>query len=77
MYKRQTLDILSRKALILEIVMGIIIIGIVFFFSHILIMPYKRVTQAISEVKDGFTDAVSYTHLCRGTACKGGSGSVL
>ena len=51
-----TLDILSRKALILEIVMGIIIIGIVFFFSHILIMPFKRVTQAISEVKDGFTD---------------------
>lgn len=36
--------------------MGIIIIGIVFFFSHILIMPFKRVTQAISEVKDGFTD---------------------
>ena len=51
-----TLDILSRKALILEIVMGIIIIGIVFFFSHILIMPFKRVTQAISEVKDGLTD---------------------
>lgn len=51
-----TLDILSRKALILEILMGIIIIGIVFFFSHILIMPFKRVTQAISEVKDGFTD---------------------
>lgn len=51
-----TLDILSRKALILEILMGIIIIGIVFFFSHILITPFKRVTQAISEVKDGFTD---------------------
>lgn len=51
-----TMDILSRKALILEIVMTIIIVGFVFFFSHILIKPFKRVTQAINEVKDGFTD---------------------
>ncbi len=51
-----TMEILSRKALIMEIVMGIIILGIVFFFSHILIMPFNRVTQAISEVKDGYTD---------------------
>ena len=51
-----TMDILSRKALILEIVMAIVIVGIVFFFSHILLKPFKRVTQAISEVKDGFTD---------------------
>lgn len=51
-----TLDLLSRKALIMEIVMGIIIVGIVFFFSHILIRPFNRVTEAISEVKDGFTD---------------------
>lgn len=51
-----TLEILSRKALILEIVMAIIIVGIVFFFSHILIRPFNRVTQAISEVKDGYTD---------------------
>lgn len=51
-----TLDILSRKALILEIVMGIIIIGIVAYFSHILIRPFNHVTQAINEVKDGYTD---------------------
>lgn len=51
-----TMEILSRKALILEIVMAIIIVGIVFFFAHILIRPFNRVTQAISEVKDGFTD---------------------
>lgn len=51
-----TLEILRRKAFIVEIVMGIIILGIVFFFSHILIRPFNRVTQAISEVKDGYTD---------------------
>ena len=51
-----TLDILKRKALILEIVMAVIIVGGVLFFSHILIRPFSRVTQAINEVKDGFTD---------------------
>lgn len=51
-----TLDILKRKALILEIVMSIVLIGIVFFLSHILLRPFQRVTQAINEVKDGFAD---------------------
>ena len=51
-----TLEILSRRALILEIVMAILILGIVLFFSHILIMPFNRVTKAINEVKDGYTD---------------------
>ena len=51
-----TLEILSRRALILEIVMAILILGIVLFFSHILITPFNRVTKAINEVKDGYTD---------------------
>ena len=51
-----TLDILKRKALILEIVMAVIIVGGELFSSHILIRPFSRVTQAINEVKDGFTD---------------------
>ena len=51
-----TMSILNRKALILSVVMGIVILGIVLFFSHILIKPFNRVTQAISEVKDGYTD---------------------
>ena len=48
--------ILNSKALILSVVMGIFILGIDLIFSHILIKPFNRVTQAISEVKDGFTD---------------------
>ena len=51
-----TLDIMKRKALILEIVMAIVIVGGVLVFSHILIPPFSRVPQAINEVKDGFTD---------------------
>ncbi len=51
-----TLEILSRRALILEIVMAFLILGIVLFFSHILIVPFERITKAIREVKDGYTD---------------------
>lgn len=52
----QTIDILNRQALILEIVMAILIFGIVILLSHLLLKPFQKVTQAINEVKDGFTD---------------------
>lgn len=51
-----TLEILNRKAQIIEIVAVICIFGISIGLSTILIRPFNRVTQAIREVKDGFTD---------------------
>ena len=51
-----TMEILSRKALILEIMMLFIIFGIAMVLSDILTRPFARVTKAISEVKEGFTD---------------------
>ena len=53
---RATLELLRRNALIIEIVMVICIFGISVALSSILIRPFNRVTQAINEVKDGFTD---------------------
>lgn len=51
-----TMEILNRKALIIEIAMIICIFGVAVGFSSILVKPFNRVTQAITEVKDGFTD---------------------
>ena len=51
-----TMELLDRKALIIEIVVVICIFGISIGVSGILIRPFNRVTQAINEVKDGFTD---------------------
>lgn len=51
-----TMDILSRKALILEILMLFIIFGIAMALANVLTKPFERVTKAISEVKEGFTD---------------------
>ncbi len=51
-----TLEILNRKALIVEIIALIFIIAIAFVLSSLLTAPFERVTQAINAVKAGFTD---------------------
>ena len=51
-----TISILQRKAFVLEMVMIILILVMSLATSQILIIPLKKVTGAISEVKEGFTD---------------------
>ena len=51
-----TMEILSRKALILEILMLFVIFAIAMVLSDVLTRPLARVTKAISEVKEGFTE---------------------
>ena len=51
-----TLDILSRRALLLEIMMMIAIFAIALVLSNILMKPFERVAKAISEVKEGYKD---------------------
>ena len=51
-----TISILQRKAFVLEMVMIILILVMSLAISHLLIVPFRKVTGAISEVKEGFTD---------------------
>ncbi len=51
-----TKEILSRKAMILEYLMTICIIALAIVLSIVLIRPFNRVTQAISEVKAGYSN---------------------
>lgn len=51
-----TISILQRKAFVLQMVMTILIIAMSLAISHILIVPFHKVTKAIKEVKEGFTD---------------------
>lgn len=51
-----TMDVLNRKALILEVLMMMVIFGIALVLSDVLTRPFARVTQAISDVKAGYTD---------------------
>ncbi|MGN1179908.1 MAG: sensor histidine kinase [Suilimivivens sp.] len=51
-----TMDVLSRKALIIEIIMFFCILVIAMILVNILIRPFDRITRAISEVGDGHND---------------------
>lgn len=51
-----TIDILGRKAIILETLMIMVIVGIAIFLSMALTKPFNRVTEAINEVKAGYSD---------------------
>ena len=51
-----TISILQRKAFVLEVLITISILVMSFATSHMLIKPFRKVTKAINEVKEGFTD---------------------
>ncbi|GFI02587.1 HAMP domain-containing sensor histidine kinase [Lachnospiraceae bacterium 64-25] len=51
-----TLELLNRKALIVEIIMVFCIFAIALILAQILIRPFDRVSKAISEVKEGYTN---------------------
>lgn len=51
-----TLDILNRKALIIEIIMIFCILAIAMVLANILIRPFDRISKAISEINEGHTD---------------------
>ena len=53
---RLTMDTLSRKAFVIEMIVFILIIGMAMVVSRALVKPFARVTQAINEVKEGYTD---------------------
>ena len=51
-----TISLLERKAFVLEVVLAILILLCSWMISKFLLLPFQKVTKAISEVKEGFTD---------------------
>ncbi len=51
-----TLEILNRRAMIVELIALVFTVAISLALSKFLVAPFERVTQAINEVKAGFTD---------------------
>ncbi len=51
-----TMDILNRKAHIVEIIMVICIFAIALILAQILIRPFDRIFKAINEMKEGYTN---------------------
>lgn len=51
-----TMGILNRNALIIEMIMLITVFVIAILLAQILIRPFDRISRAISEVKEGYTN---------------------
>ena len=52
----KTMDILKNKADILLLIMMLIIFSVALFLSNLLVRPLNKVTTAINEVAEGFSD---------------------
>ncbi len=55
-YIEDTMEILSRKAMILEALMIMAIVVIALLLCIVLTRPFERVTKAIGEVKEGYSN---------------------
>ena len=53
------IQVLDEKAQTLQLLMMILVIGLSWFASRILMKPFDKVTSAIGEVKDGFESEIS------------------
>lgn len=49
-------EYLESRAVIIEILSVVILFGIAYFLSQHLLKPFEKITEAINEVKNGFTD---------------------
>ena len=49
-------EYLESRAYIIEILSAVILFGIAYFLSQRLLRPFEKITEAINEVKNGFTD---------------------
>lgn len=57
---QKNIEILQSQATILQILTAILLVGLAWVLSHVLVKPFDRVTNAIREVKDGFqTEQIS------------------
>lgn len=53
---RITMEILSRKALIVEVIVILAIFVVSIIASKILIRPFEKITEALNEAQEGYTD---------------------
>ena len=52
----QNEEILSRNSLLFMFLLIVVVVAIAFFIPRIMLRPFNRLSDAISEVKSGFTD---------------------
>ena len=57
-----TLDILSRKALIVEVIVILAMVIVAILAAKVLIRPFEKITEALNQAQEGYTnDPISVT----------------
>lgn len=51
-----TIEVLNRKSLLLEMLMIMVIVAVAMVLARVLTRPFDRITEAINEVKAGYSD---------------------
>ncbi len=51
---RVTMEILSRQALVVEVIVIIVVFLVAIVLSNVLIKPFEKITDALSQVKEGY-----------------------
>ena len=51
-----TIEVLNRKSLLLEMLMIMVIVALAIVLSRVLTRPFYRITEALNEVKAGYSD---------------------
>lgn len=55
-YIAATMEILNRKAMVVEVLVVIIVFIVSMLASYVLIKPFEKITDALSQVKEGYTN---------------------
>lgn len=63
-YIAQTMEILNRKAVVLEIIVIMAIFAVSVLASYVLVRPFGKITDALSQVKEGYTSDPIYVPDC-------------
>lgn len=54
-YINSTMEILNRKATIMEVIMNLMIVSLALILSAVLTKPFERITKAINDVRAGYS----------------------
>lgn len=61
---RITMDILSRKALLVEVIVILAILIVSILAAKVLIRPFEKITEALNEAQEGYTDTPISVNDC-------------
>lgn len=61
---RVTMEVLSRKALLVEVIVILVLFVVSLLAAQVLIRPFEKITEALNKAQEGYTDDPISVHDC-------------